>query len=160
MKRLAIAGVLALGLVASSQQRASAWCKLNISAGFNISYESSGHTFSSCCNWASNPCPYGGCGFSGFPGYGYNLVGAYPVSAAAPAAAAPAQTFTAPKPTPASGAPAQSASSYAGTQPVNYSYYGQACYGYGSYSPAPLIRSSSHAAGKLPVTTCGHCRQP
>ena len=32
MKRLAIAGVLALGLVACSQQRASAWCKLNISA--------------------------------------------------------------------------------------------------------------------------------
>ncbi len=140
MKRLAIAGVLALGLVACSQQRASAWCKLNISAGFNISYESSGWCFSSCCNWYSPPCPYGGVGFSGygggFPAYGYDGLAAY-APAAAPAAA-PASTFTAPKPTPASGAPAPGATSYAGTQPVNYSYYGQANYGYGGYSPAPF----------------------
>jgi hypothetical protein len=144
MKRLAIAGVLALALVASSQQRASAWCKFSCSLGFNISYESSGFSYSSCCNLYSNPCPYGGPGFSGFggfPAYGYNAVGAYPVYAAAPAAApATSPTFTAPKPTPASGAPATGASSYAGTQPVNYSYYGQAGYGYGygSYSPAPF----------------------
>jgi hypothetical protein len=132
MKRLAIAGVLALGLVACSQQRASAWTKFSISAGFNISYESSGFCFSSCCNWNSNPCPYGGCGFSGFPAYGgYDALAAYAPAAAAPA---PASNFTAPRPTP-SAAPSPSASSYLGTQPVSYSYYGQGGYGYGGYSP-------------------------
>jgi hypothetical protein len=141
MKRLAIAGVLALGLLACSQQRASAWCKLNISAGFNISYESSGFCFSSCFNCYSPPCPYGGAGFSGFgggyPAYGYDGLAAYPAYAPA-ATAAPASTFTAPKPTPASGAAAPGATSYAGTQPVNYSYYGQGGYnyGYGGYGPA------------------------
>jgi hypothetical protein len=137
MKRLAIAGVLALGLVACSQQRASAWCKFNFSAGFNISYESSGFCFSSCFSGYSNPCPYGGCGFSGYGGYpaggGYDALAAD--SAYAPAAAAvtaPASNFTAPRPTP-SAAPSPSASSYMGTQPVSYSYYGQG--GYGGYTP-------------------------
>jgi hypothetical protein len=134
MKRLAIAGVLALGLMACSQQRASAWTKFNFSAGFNISYESSGFCFSSCCNWYSPPCPYGGPGFSGFggfPDYGHDGLAAY----APEAATAPASTFTAPKPTPASGSPAPKATSYSGTQPVSYSYYGQGSYGYGGYGP-------------------------
>ena len=143
MKRLAIAGVLALGLLACSQQRASAWCKFNFSAGFNISYESSGFCFSSCCNFYSPPCPYGGAGFSGYGGFdggypadGHDGLAAYPSSAPA-AATAPSSTFTPPKPTPTSGAPAPGATSSAGYQPVNYSYYGQGGYGYGGHSPAP-----------------------
>ncbi len=141
MKRLAIAGVLALALVACSQQRASAWCKFNFSVGLNLSFESSGFCFSSCCNFYSPPCPYGGAGFSGFggfdggyPAYGYDGLAASPSYAPA---AAPASTFTAPKPTPASGAPASGATSYAGYQPVSYSYYGQGGYnyGYGGYGP-------------------------
>ena len=136
MKRLAIAGVLALGILACSQQRASAWSKFCFNVGLNISYESSGFCFSSCCNFYSPPCPYGGPGFSGFggyPAYGHDTYAAYPSYAPA----APSAPFTAPKPNPASGSAAPGATSYAGTQPVNYSYYGQGGYnyGYGGYSP-------------------------
>jgi hypothetical protein len=61
MKRFLIAGLLALAVTAASQQQASAWCKFNFSAGFNISYESSGSCFTWGCSYYSPPCPYPGC---------------------------------------------------------------------------------------------------
>jgi hypothetical protein len=137
MKRLAIAGVLALGLLACSQQRASAWCKFCWTHSGCISWESSGHCWSFSFNCYSPPCPSGGYGFSGFGGYpaydGHDGLAAYP--GAAPAATAPSSTFTAPKPTPATGTPSSGGSPYYGTQPVSYSYYGQGAYGYGGYGP-------------------------
>ena len=140
MKRLAIAGVLALWLLACSQQRASAWSKFNFNIGMNICWERSGGCWSFCCSHSSPPCPSYAPGFSGwggFPAYdGHDGLAAYPAYAPA-ATTAPSSTFTAPKPTPASSTPSSGASSYYGTQPVSYSYYGQGGYGYGGYGPAP-----------------------
>ena len=138
MKRFAIAGVLALGLLACSQQRASAWCKFSFGIGFNLCYESSGSCWSFCCSRYSPPCPSCAPGFSGFGGGGfpahdgYDGVAAYPASAPA---TAPSSTFTAPQPTPGTGTPGYGASPYYGTQPVSYSSYAQGGYGYGGYAP-------------------------
>src|SRR5437763_12164224 len=62
MKRLTIAGLLALGVVGLAQQQASAWCKFNCSAGFNICFESTGHNCTFNCCHTSNPPP---CGYDG-----------------------------------------------------------------------------------------------
>lgn len=39
MKKLLTAGIIAMALVVSTQQQASAWCKWNFSAGVSLSYE-------------------------------------------------------------------------------------------------------------------------
>jgi hypothetical protein len=102
MKKMIVAAGLALALTASSHQQASAWCKLNFSAGVNLSYESTGCNFSSGgFGWQPNPSPYGCANFYppapylGYnqpsygpaPAYGYSQPAA-PVAPAAPAAAA------------------------------------------------------------------------
>ncbi len=120
MKRMFVAGALALALTAAGRQEASAWCRFNFGVGLNISYESSGHTFSSCWNCTSNPAPpcwspYCASPFAGYPaypGYAYGSYGAAaPYAQTAPAATAPAYR-------PAAAAPAQ-------TQQVGYYFYGQ-----------------------------------
>jgi hypothetical protein len=69
MKRMIVAGALALALMGVSQQQASAWSKFNFSGGFNICWERSGSCFS--CTWSSCPGPY--CG----AGYGYAAPAVY-----------------------------------------------------------------------------------
>ncbi len=116
MKRLIVAGLLALALTASSAQDASAWCRFNFSAGINISYESTGSNFCWTVNRCSNPppaCAYPACfpgyaagyagGYGGYPAYAYNYGNYGGAAPAAPAAAA--------------AAPA--------TQQVGYYFYGQ-----------------------------------
>jgi hypothetical protein len=75
MRKMIVASALALALTASARQEASAWCKFNFSAGFNIGYESTG----SCYHWGFSctpnppPCGYGcypNCYPGCFPGYG------------------------------------------------------------------------------------------
>jgi hypothetical protein len=56
MKKMVVAGVVALALVAGAQQQASAYCKCNFGVGFNLSYEGGGNSFL----WGlikSAPCP-------------------------------------------------------------------------------------------------------
>lgn len=102
MKRMFVAGMLALALAATAQQEASAWCRFNMSVGLNVSYESTG----SAINWgcysripSPPPCGYADHGFAnyyqgfaGVPAHAYNNAPA-PVAPAAPVhVAAPAQT--------------------------------------------------------------------
>lgn len=103
MKRFLIAGVLALGLTAAAEQRASAWIKFNI--GFNIGFESGNNcwlwglfrngqvpgcpTDVGCCgvSFGYMPSPYGADG--GYGGYGGYDAGHYYDSHAGTPAAAP-----------------------------------------------------------------------
>lgn len=45
MKKFLVIGLLALGLTALSQQQASAWYRINFSAGLNFSFESGNNSF-------------------------------------------------------------------------------------------------------------------
>jgi hypothetical protein len=139
MKRLMMAGVLALALVAASQQTASAGCCFSMGGSFHINYTGSGCCFS--CNFNSMaPCcgpggfgggyggGYGG-GFAGSPpvfgGYGYDGY-AYAPPAAHPAPQAPA---------PAAQSTAQQVGYYPQT---GYGYGYGTGYGYGyGYGQAP-----------------------
>jgi hypothetical protein len=116
MKKMMVAGLLALAVTAVSRQEASAWCKFCCSAGFNISYESTGHCFNWCCSWTPNPPP---CYSSCYPGYGgYGGYAAYPAYPAYPYAYAPAAPA-------AAAAPAVAAPAAYTTQQVGYTFYGQ-----------------------------------
>ncbi len=116
MKKMIIAGALALALTATARQEASAWCKFNFNCGFNISYESTGCNYSWCFTRTCNPppCGYNYCGYpcyagGCFPGYGMPS----PMYGYAPAAAQQA-------------APAAAPAVNAGyTQQVGYYFYGQ-----------------------------------
>src|SRR5437868_6650798 len=44
MKKFLTMSVLALSLAAVSEQQASAWCKFNFGAGFNLSFESANNS--------------------------------------------------------------------------------------------------------------------
>jgi hypothetical protein len=127
MKRLVVTSLLALAVLAGSQQKASAWCKFNCNLGLNICFESSGWW----CSWAAGCCPAPCCGpsccpalpncpygalaaspyaYGGMPGYdgGMAYGGAVPGHAAAPPAAPPAQ------------APQATGGKPAGVYPVSY----------------------------------------
>jgi hypothetical protein len=110
MKKMFVAGLLALALTATGPQKASAWCKFSWSCGWNITYESTGTCWNWCLSCRPNPpppCCYGG-GYAGYPGgYGYAGYG----YAAAPTAPAAAPVATTPAAYP--------------TQQVGYSFYGQ-----------------------------------
>ena len=70
MKKFLMMGLMALGIAAASQQQASAWIKFNISAGFNISFESGNNTWL----WgAFHNGPYMG----GYPDFGHGFHGDY-----------------------------------------------------------------------------------
>jgi hypothetical protein len=132
MKRLMLASMLSLGLVATGSS-AQAACRFSMSCGFNVNYESSGTNRSFCYNKCSNPlpgcCPTGCCysgpavwdGLAayGAPGYGH----------AAPVAAAPAAAPAAPAPSFQAPAPKQSTSSTTALQQAGYFYYGPSNYG-------------------------------
>lgn len=120
MKKMLVAGLLALAVTAVSQQQASAWCKFSIGLGINLSYESTGHTWTHCFSCVSNPPPacYGGYGV--FPldsigdagysaAYGYAYTGYNYGYGAQQTQAAPA------------------------TQQVGYSYYPQYSYAQSGY---------------------------
>jgi hypothetical protein len=138
MKRLLAASSLAILLVASSAQPASAWCSFHFGIGFNVGF-SCGHGH----HQAPPPCPfdlagpgYGGPGgpfaagyapavhgYAGYsaPAYGY---GAPVYGTPTPGSHAPAPNFTAPQPTPL-GAQSVAPNGYAypaSYQPLSYSY--------------------------------------
>ena len=132
MKRLVVAGVLALAVLTASQQQASAWCRCNMSFGFNWTIEGGGNSLL----WGlyqSSPgpcCGSPGCVFGAVPfGANWNCAApgyAAPVYAGLPNYGAPAPVQ--PKPTPTT-TPQQPVST--SVNPV--SYYAPASYG--SYYP-------------------------
>jgi hypothetical protein len=99
MRKMMVAGLLALALTATGQQKASAWCKFSWTCGFNMTYESTGTCWNWCLSCKPNPpppCCYGGYSFYsggyGYPGYGYGYAAAPAAPAAAPTAPAAYQT--------------------------------------------------------------------
>jgi hypothetical protein len=143
MKKFLLAGLIAVSLVALSQQHAAAWCKFGIGASFNCTYMSGGKHLS----WNSEqPPPPGCCDHGGGP-YGYmppgftTPTGLPSGSAGNPTPQAPAAAQT-PMP-PSHGAMADPSQWNYGQayQTVGYSYQ-DASYGYGYgyypyYSQAP-----------------------
>jgi hypothetical protein len=134
MKRVFVAGVVALALLAVTRQQASAWCKFNFGVGMNISYEAGGNTKSFLFyQRTSSPFPDGGPWAHGgyaVPAYAYGY--AYPAPAA-PAAAPAAPAAPAPQVLPAP-VPVSS-----GVQQTGYYGYGYGYgydYGYGYATPA------------------------
>jgi hypothetical protein len=105
MKKLIVAGALALSLMASARQEASAWCRFNLNAGFNICYESTGCCWNWCFSCVPNPPPCGyGCyaggygasfGASAYPAYAYGYAPAAPAAAPAALTAQQPQTLQA-----------------------------------------------------------------
>ncbi len=121
MKRMLMAAALALAAAGLTEQKASAWCRFNLGGGVNLSYESSGGSFS-FLGFQRTSAPYQGaeaaypapaCSAPGYPAAGY------PAAPAAPAPAAPAV----PAPTPATGSTQQAG------------YYPQGGYAYPAYNP-------------------------
>lgn len=161
MKRMIIGALLALALILSSQQRASAWVKANFSVGLNWTVEGGGNCFFWGL-WRSAPlnCPYpypypglANHGF-GYPWAGYGNAGAgagaadgrtglfarrraanAPAAAAAPNILPPAAPATAPStPPPAiTTTPTTRQVGYTKTQPqpARPSYSSPGVVGYG-----------------------------
>ena len=152
MKRMIVAGLLALAALVGSQDRASAWVKWNFNAGINMNYEGGGNSIL----WGlyqTSPSP--GCGVPGYmmqpapfnnsncctavvnPALQYPASGCpapvYPPVPVAPVAPAPAL----PHPTPVAPASVHAVSYTAPNyiqyyQPYTGQYYGQApSYWYG-----------------------------
>jgi hypothetical protein len=110
MKKMLVAGALALALTATSRQEASAWCKFTFGIGFNCSYESTGCCYNWCFSCVPNPppCGYGACpSAAGWPGYGLP---------------SPAYGYAAPA---GQAAPAMANNAAGQTQQVGYYFYGQ-----------------------------------
>ncbi len=138
MKKMMLAAALAVAVMGSTQERASAACKFNFSAGFNLSFETSGGS----CSFLgfqrqSNPFPCGPAGCAAYPGYGgypgYAGYAGYPGYAADPGyAAAPAPVAAVPTAQPAPQAQAS---------PVR-----QAAYYYNSYAAPNYSVSPGYAA--------------
>ena len=127
MKRMLVAAAVTLALTAATRQQASAWCRFNFSTGLNVSYESSGNSFS-FLGFSKTSSPSPDC-YQGYGGGGYadpSAYGAYPAPGAPGAPAAPA-------PTPAAPAPGVQRTAHYG-----YPNYGQMNYGYtGQAAPTP-----------------------
>src|ERR1700733_9668356 len=73
MKKMLVASVVAVALMAGLQQQASAWCKFNFGVGLNCSYEGGGNSLL----WGlikGSPCP-NQMGID--PGLGAPLTGGY-----------------------------------------------------------------------------------
>jgi hypothetical protein len=97
MKRLMVAGLLALAALVGSQQKASAWIKWNFNAGINASGEGGGNSLL----WGLyQSSPYPGCGVPG-----YNL-GPSPFNNTNCCQAVPAPALAYPAPCAAPGYPA------------------------------------------------------
>jgi hypothetical protein len=136
MKRMFVAGLLALAALAGSQNQASAWCKWNFNAGINWSYEGGGNSLLWGA-WQSSPspcCGVPGCVLQGQPFNNYACCQpgplAYPpVPYAAPGyPAAPIAPVgpVAPKPV------AQPGVGQASVHPVSYTNYSQYYQSYGT----------------------------
>jgi hypothetical protein len=116
MKKMLVAGALALALTATSHQEASAWCKFTFGIGFNCSYETTGCCYNWCFSCTPNPppaCNYGCPTVAGWPGYCGMPSPAYGYAAPAAGQAAPA-------------APAMANQAAGQAQQVGYYFYGQA----------------------------------
>jgi hypothetical protein len=147
MKKYVLASACALALVGLAQQRASAWCNFNFSAGINLGFQSGGWEKSgSGCGLFNRcqqpPCCTDTCGGGygmlapqyyplvdgGTAGFHPATVGATPSTGGQPAGA----SFP-PAPMPSEGTGPKSLlpadAGAAGYQPVGYSYDG-----YGYYS--------------------------
>jgi hypothetical protein len=160
VKKLLLVGLMALGLTALSQQRAAAWYKWSISAGFNINFESGNNSWlwgmfkSGQCpgyptdGYASSGCwgNGGGCGYPAAYGGDFGGYGGYAVADGAHAAPS-SGPYVPPAPQPVKpGEPPGSketsssrsaASGYYGYQPVGY-YYQQPSYSHShGYQPPP-----------------------
>src|SRR5262245_27235222 len=121
MKRLMLAGVLALAMIAASQQTASAWCCFSMGGSFHINYQGGGCCFSCSYNSTAPPC----CAPGGFGGFGYGGFAGYPPAFGGYGYDGHAYAHAAPQAAPQ--APAAAAASTA--QQVGY--WPQAGYGYG-----------------------------
>jgi hypothetical protein len=117
MKRTIVAMALAVGVVAASQQQASAWCKFNFGVGLNLGWECGGK----CKTWTYNRVDENHAGWCASSSAG-------PVNPQfhGPACAAPATNY-APAPAPApetkqAAAPVQAVSYTAADYNYNYNY--------------------------------------
>jgi hypothetical protein len=132
MKRLILAGLLALGLTAVSQQQASAWNKVSFGAGFNFCWECTGWDW--CCSFHCNPPPsYSHHYYQPYPVYEpphYPYPYPYPHGYGYQAPAAGQGGFTAPQPTPQGNDGKEGSNAPRGAQPSSAAYYGSV-YSYG-----------------------------
>jgi hypothetical protein len=132
MKKLLMASVLALGVTAACQQKASAWSEFKFSAGVNLGWVGGGNRFL----WGlyrSAPYPGGQDlppAFAGLAGQnGYAPYGGYPYYGGAQAPAGDSGVAGGQAPMPAAPATAGTPQSYnpyynTGYQPVGYYYPG------------------------------------
>jgi len=148
MRRFLIACAAALAVTAAQEQKASAWCNFNFSAGVNLSWQAGDNCYLwGLCKTGPYPgtqaqigncspfghcgqnCWNGNCGGNGFAyGGGSQYLGGYPVTGDTSVLPAPTQSTTpAPAPTPNPGVakPQQT------TQQIGYySYPGDGYYSY------------------------------
>jgi hypothetical protein len=126
MKKFLLAGLVAVSLVALSQQYAAAWCKFGMGASFNVTYQSAGKHLS----WSSEQAPAPPCCDPGHGQYGYMPPGftdpTGPMSSYVPPPPAQGQV----PPPHAQANPSQW--NYGAYQTVGYTYP-DANYGYGYY---------------------------
>jgi hypothetical protein len=98
MKRFLLTSLLALPFLAAFQQRASAWCEVNLGAGFNLHIACSGCSWQFNCSRCQQPYPgcgdwYGNggwCGDAGWGGYGYSGYGDVVAPSSTPSTPTPA----------------------------------------------------------------------
>jgi hypothetical protein len=158
VKKLLVAGLLALGLVLTSQQQASAWSKWSFNAGISVNYEGGNNSFLwglsrsgqvpgyptdviGCGPFGNGngglPGAYGYGGYGGYGGYPLDYHAAAPVTPTAPGAGQPQ-----PAGQPQNGKQAETqAVYYSGYnyQPSNYyypantNYYNYQSSGFGGY---------------------------
>jgi hypothetical protein len=129
MKKYVLASACALALVGLAQQRASAWCNFNFSAGINLGFQSGGWERNGGGMVNAGGCQPGcwgdgGCGALA-PQY-YPLVSAGPQSATASAAPVPTAPHAVAAPALTEGntpkRPRGTEPAPAGTQPAAYYY--------------------------------------
>jgi hypothetical protein len=131
MKKVLVLSFLALGALAVSEQKASAWANFKFGIGANLSYTSGGNSFGWGL-WTNGPAPGCCAPEGGYPGHGGFGGDFYSQGPAAPTGttpvAAPAQIQ--PVQYPAMGYPGgyQPVSYYPG---FNYGYYQAPSYWYG-----------------------------
>ena len=168
MRRFLIACVVALAVMAVQEQKASAWCNFNFSAGVNLSWQAGDNCYlwglcksgpypgtqaqvgncspfaglcgNGCCNGNGNGGGWGnGYGYGG----GSQYFGGYPVTGDTSVLPAPTQSTTpAPAPTPNPGAKPQQT-----TQQIGYYSYPAAGYAYTGYYGNSYYQAPSYWYG-------------
>ena len=122
MKRMIVAGLLALAALVGTQQKASAWCRWNFNAGINWNYEGGGNSLL----WGlyqSSPAPgcgVPGCVLQGAPFNNTNCCQAMP----GPALAYPGYSVAPVAPAPAAPHPTSAPAAQTAVHPASYSTTG------------------------------------